>query len=468
MAASQRRPSIVERRAPRPSDCTLTLDSHSVQGETRFSLFYPNLIVERRAPRPSTSTFNAESGPLLLPMLGSPQSDDPLLSEHPSHALPGTEPAASNGTAHPSHRSALEEPELEAALQLLVERAQYITGATGTALALPQGDEMVCRASAGSCAPAVGARLQVRSGLTGESMARRQLLRCDNAETDPRVNLEACQALGIASIVVLPLLRRNGEVRGLFELFSDHPYAFEERDLIALERMADLTLTALDLAEQRHGSVPPRPLLPKQQEAKQPEKAPEAAMPASPETASSGSEQPAIESIPLTEPAPPEPAPTESATSALAAMPAELILAPPPEISSPEPEPVPALESPLPPPAPVPEAMRRVQKCASCGFPVSEGRTTCLDCERLDREKKESERKWLLKQQAETKQLEPSPDEKKEDQAEPSSALAPDEILPPFLANAAPLEESWLANHVNLLAILVLIVGILVAIVVFR
>ena len=155
---------------------------------------------------------------------------------------------ASNGSR------VLAETELDSALQLLVERAQYITGATGTALALPQGEEMVCRASAGASAPAVGARLQVRSGLTGESIARRQLLRCDNAETDPRVNLEACRALGIASIVVLPLLRRNGEVRGLFELFSDHPYAFEERDLVALERMAGLTLTALDLAEQRQDS----------------------------------------------------------------------------------------------------------------------------------------------------------------------------------------------------------------------
>jgi hypothetical protein len=189
-------------------------------------------------------------------------------------------------------------------------------------------------------------------------------------------------------------------------------------------------------------------------------------MPASPATASSSTEEPTIVSVPLAEAAPLDPAPTESATSAPAAMPAELILTPPPEISSPEP--VPVLESPLPPPAPVPEAMRRVQKCASCGFPVSEGRTTCLDCERLDREKKEAARKWLLRQQAETKQLEPSPDEKKEDRAELPSALAPDEILPPFLANAAPLEESWLANHVNLLAILVLIVGILVAIVVFR
>ncbi len=151
----------------------------------------------------------------------------------------------------------LAETELDSALQLLMERTQYITGATGAALALPQGEEMVCRASAGASAPAVGARLQVRSGLTGESVSRRQLLRCDNAETDPRVNLETCRAVGIASIVVLPLLRRTGEVRGLVELFSDHPYAFEERDLIALERMAELTLTALDLAEQRQHSAPP-------------------------------------------------------------------------------------------------------------------------------------------------------------------------------------------------------------------
>jgi len=51
----------------------------------------------------------------------------------------------------------------------------------------------------------VGRGLQVRLRADGESIARRQLLRCDNAESDPRVNLDACRALGIASIVVLPL-----------------------------------------------------------------------------------------------------------------------------------------------------------------------------------------------------------------------------------------------------------------------
>jgi putative methionine-R-sulfoxide reductase with GAF domain len=391
-------------------------------------------------------------------MQGFSQSDDPLLSEHPQRAIPGTGSPASEVTGNPRERSALEEPELDAALQLLVERAQYITGATGTALALPQGDEMVCRASAGSCAPAVGARLQVRSGLTGESITRRQLLRCDNAETDPRVNLEACRALGIASIVVLPLLRRNGEVRGLFELFSDHPYAFEERDLSALERMADLTLTALDLAEQRHGTV----FL--SSHAKQTEK------PAGPASADANKAHPvsagfASAGFAPAISAPSEPAPAQSANVEPAVISVAPLPSAPPELSSPGS--VPILESALDQDAPLPETILHVQECAACGFPVSEGRTLCLDCDKLDRAKRAREKKQAETEQ-ETRPLETKLQENENDlPTEPSTALAPDEI-PPFLANALVVKESWLANHVNLLAILVLVLGILVAIVVFR
>jgi hypothetical protein len=371
---------------------------------------------------------------------------------------------------------------------LLVERAQYITGATGTALALPQGEEMVCRASAGASAPAVGARLQVRSGLTGESIARRQLLRCDNAETDARVNLEACRALGIASIVVLPLLRRNGEVRGLFELFSDHPYAFEERDLIALERMADLTLTALDLAEQRQKSAPapaPRPE-PEEPVELLPEPLPELL----PEL-SAASSAPLASAIPLDIPvdvpvnvplnvpfnpglAEPTVLPAEAPVIS-SALPDTAV----PETAMPDTAPVPEPEAA---PAAVPEAMLRVQKCGACGFPVSEGRTLCLDCEKKDTEKKNFEKKQREQEQGEIarRQIEQHQIEQQEtkrgepeqgalsDAPSASAAPAPEEFVPAFLRNSVPVQESWLANHVNLLAVFVLILGILVAVVVFR
>ncbi|MGB0039758.1 MAG: hypothetical protein WBQ00_12715, partial [Terriglobales bacterium] len=83
-------------------------------------------------------------------MPGTPQSDDqgsdtPLLSVHPG-AIPAARPHSEPSDDLPdrAHLAAnlsanLEEHELESALQLLVERAQYITGATGAALALPQG-----------------------------------------------------------------------------------------------------------------------------------------------------------------------------------------------------------------------------------------------------------------------------------------------------------------------------------------
>jgi putative methionine-R-sulfoxide reductase with GAF domain len=346
-----------------------------------------------------------------------------------------------------------------------VERAQYITGATGIALALPQGEEMVCHASAGASAPPIGARLQVRSGLTGESIVRRQMLRCDNAENDPRVNLETCRALGVASIVVLPLLRHDGEVRGLFELFSDHAYAFEERDLIALERMAALTLTALDLAEQRQSSAPAVAAIA------------EPARPVETPTEHAAFQVSAI-SVPP-ELAKPEPIPPELTQSGLAPelekselaplSPVEAAVEPAtlpvesPVILSALPEAPPAspvLDSEV---APVPEAMLRVQKCASCGFPVSEGRTLCLDCERKnDNERKELE-KQRKKEAAEIKQNSPE----QVASTEPALPTA-EEFVPAFLANAKPVHESWLANHVNLLAIVVLILCILVAVVLFR
>jgi putative methionine-R-sulfoxide reductase with GAF domain len=378
-------------------------------------------------------------------MPGIPQRDDPSSTLDPSGESGGANQAAGAGDKPIANR-ALEEPELEAALQLLVERAQYITGATGTALALPQGNEMVCRASAGACAPSIGARLQVRSGLTGESISRRQLLRCDNAETDPRVNIETCRALGIASIVVLPMLRRNGEVRGLFELFSDHPYAFEERDLIALERMADLTLTALDLAEQRHGAIPAAPP-PKQPVAK----------PLQAATATARTAVP-VENMPA------------AAQAVAAAAPApQIALARAAELSSPvevagEKSQAPGIESPAAllseddvaeaVAAMVPEAMKRVQKCASCGFPVSEGRTLCLDCEKKEGERGNGAAQGGTQTTGNSSEVSASPEAQ--------------ENLPAFLANAVPIKESWLSNHVNLLAILVIILGVIVAIVVFR
>src|SRR5437764_7735612 len=88
--------------------------------------------------------------------------------------------------------------DLEAALQLLADRAQYITGACGAAIALRDGEHIICRASSGPSAPEVGSFLEASSGLSGESVCTRRVMLCDDADHDPRVNRESCRQMGIA------------------------------------------------------------------------------------------------------------------------------------------------------------------------------------------------------------------------------------------------------------------------------
>ena len=139
--------------------------------------------------------------------------------------------------------------DLDAALQLLADRAQFITGASGAAIALRRRgrNDMLCRASAGSNAPELGALLSTEFGLSGESVRTRQLLRCDDAERDARVNHDVCRQLGIASVVVMPVAN-DDEVLGVFELFSGKANAFGERDLSAVQRLSEMVETAVRLA----------------------------------------------------------------------------------------------------------------------------------------------------------------------------------------------------------------------------
>ena len=92
---------------------------------------------------------------------------------------------------------------LEVVLNEIVEQACQATNATGAAIALVRGDEMVCRASSGATAPDLGARLDTSSGLTGECCRTRQTQRCADALADARVDIEASARLGVRSVLSL-------------------------------------------------------------------------------------------------------------------------------------------------------------------------------------------------------------------------------------------------------------------------
>lgn len=160
-------------------------------------------------------------------------------------------------------------PDLAAALQLIAARAQTLLRSSGAALALSDSapDSMVCRASSGSDAPPVGVRLQVGSGFSGECVKTGRLLRCDDAEFDPRVDRESCRALGVRSILAAPV-RVGDKSVGILEVFSPQPASFTETDASVLQRLAETVLAAINRTARAKdlplpGSAAPVPFQPK-------------------------------------------------------------------------------------------------------------------------------------------------------------------------------------------------------------
>jgi len=143
----------------------------------------------------------------------------------------------------------LEQFVLDEVLQLVAERALAITGAGGVAIALAEGDAIVCHAAAGDISPDRGTRLDLNSGFSGACLVSNRIVRCDDSEVDPRVDAAACRRLGARSMVAVPLSAKQ-TVIGLVEAFSAEAFGFSDSDVRNLSLLAELILSALKPEEE--------------------------------------------------------------------------------------------------------------------------------------------------------------------------------------------------------------------------
>ncbi len=279
--------------------------------------------------------------------------------------------------------------DLDAALQLLANRAQYITGASGAAIALRRDGkkDMLCRASSGTNAPQLGALLSTEFGLSGESVRTKHALRCDDALSDVRMNREICRELGIASVVVMPVVN-DDQVLGVFEIFSARANAFGERDLSAVQRLSEMVEAAIRLAQTAPDSLDQKrakaaaagiagsgdgqegqfvaDIIPGERSA----------------VSESGRLSPAVSGMPLqatNSKSTPAFSPNSPALPALGSAKKPVFWSAPVD-SDAESITVPNTDQ-----SHVPPVLRDLRKCAACGFPVSAGRSLCVECE---------EKKW--------------------------------------------------------------------------
>jgi hypothetical protein len=189
--------------------------------------------------------------------------------------------------------------ELYACLQLLTDRARFLTGAAWAAIALRDGDQFIYRAATGNSAPEVGSAAPIDASKLSKS-------------SHPNV-------LGDKSLVAT--IVRGSEPEGFFQLVPGLGLDFSTSDHRSLSRLTDLVATALDhmdaaeVSEKLIFSLPdPKP-----------------------------------REITLLWHAPEGPGPTASRPK-------------PANVDAPS-----------------------VHACLSCGFPVSNGRSQCMDCEERGR-----------------------------------------------------------------------------------
>jgi putative methionine-R-sulfoxide reductase with GAF domain len=143
------------------------------------------------------------------------------------------------------------ELDLEPAISAITERAQHLTGATGAAIALRAGDEIVCRARAGRTAPDLGVRLQTDAGISAEAVRSGEIMLCHDAERNPRVDLASCRRLGVRSILVSPL-RHYRRTLGVFEVLSSSPGAFDDSDVATMQLLSGLMVAAISRISTLH------------------------------------------------------------------------------------------------------------------------------------------------------------------------------------------------------------------------
>lgn len=164
--------------------------------------------------------------------------------------LMGQQPRIAARAAEQEPVTALELPlapaqlDLEPAISLIAERGQALTGASGSAIGLQWGQEVVCSARAGRTAPDLGVRLQVNSGLSGECLRTGQILRCDDTEDDLNVERGVARRLGVRSILVAPL-QHFRRTLGIFEVLSTETFAFDDLAVANLQMLAGFMVAAI-------------------------------------------------------------------------------------------------------------------------------------------------------------------------------------------------------------------------------
>jgi hypothetical protein len=141
------------------------------------------------------------------------------------------------------------EIDVERAMAVIVDSAQSVAKATGVAIALLQGDQLVYRAGSGSAVECVGRRVTAVLRVPKNKEARDEILRVEDAESDTRIEASICRQFGARALLILPVFAADSVV-GVLEVGFREAHVFQHGEVHTYR------LTAALLGEAMSRGVP--------------------------------------------------------------------------------------------------------------------------------------------------------------------------------------------------------------------
>jgi putative methionine-R-sulfoxide reductase with GAF domain len=134
--------------------------------------------------------------------------------------------------------------DLAAAAELVAERVQKITNASGTAIGILEKGQLVYRAATGSAAIDAGTRVAPDSALSADCLSKGSALNYPDVTPNLHVHSELFRNRDVKAFIAVPVYHA-GEVAGVLELRFARANSFRESDLRAAELMAGLLSEAM-------------------------------------------------------------------------------------------------------------------------------------------------------------------------------------------------------------------------------
>ena len=128
--------------------------------------------------------------------------------------------------------------DLQAVMNLMAQRAQELTSATGAAIELLDEQENVIHSVAGTSQTQIGLRMSVEASLSGSVVKSGTTFYCVDAQADPGADQLTVRKIGARAVIIAPL-RSSTQVIGVLKVVSDRPRAFGPQDIDNVEILVE-------------------------------------------------------------------------------------------------------------------------------------------------------------------------------------------------------------------------------------